>query len=305
MLFSNTNQVFSVYHDNNRFRVRTYGDPPPHYRITIIEELERCYRKIGQPPHPPEILIIDTEENLFNFFKQEENRLSKLNGTQISNMLPESSVMHFAWRGWPTIVICVERMENRPKRVAIAELERAAAHSVLHGTPECYMIPLPPSFMSLQTNGFFCETTLGLCFYILAAGVKDFEVTRKLIISDERFRRNQEQLYIFLLRMSDEECELWRLAGCNIDLCAVMLADTFKTLAGATPLVINGCSKELMELYEKNISVLPYGLRHEMYLVLLGRLPSLGYNTIKNVNMIAEEFVQLLQRYMSGHIFLF
>lgn len=267
------------------------GNVPQKTVKNIISEISECYEKLRERPEFCEVLIFRSRYDADKFIEEENERIYSKLGIRISGITPESSVTHFAWRGWPTIAICVSDMENRPWEVAVAELRRAVAHSILHGSPEYYFISLPQNLINLKKKEIVHPDILDLAFYMLTTAVKSFEVTRFLI--NKGFTECQQKLYRYHLRIRQGEKEIWSKAENEINLLVPLLMDMFKVLSGVTPLIKITEDPVLISLYEENLTLIPKNIERS-FRKMLTKLLELSGNTVKNIFDMADEFYRLL-----------
>lgn len=267
------------------------GSVPQEKVKLIVEEISKCYDKLEVEPDFCEVLIFHSRYDV-NKFIEDENELiySKL-GVRISEVAPDSSATHFAWRGWPTIAICLSDMESKPWSVALAELRRAVAHSILHGSPKYYFIPLPMKLLDLKSQGIIRSDVLDVTFYIFTTAIKSFEVTRFLV--NKGFIEGQRKLYRYHLKVRPEEKSVWRKAANEINILVPLLMDVFKVLSGVTPLIEATRDTVLMDLCEENLSLIPEHVRKH-FKKMLNKLRELGEDTLKNIFSMTDELYDLL-----------
>jgi len=268
------------------------GNVPQETVENIVSEISECYEKLDAKLEFCEVLIFRSRYEADKFIDEENERIYSKIGIRISEIGPESSATHFAWRGWPTIAVCVSDMENRPWEVAVAELRRAIAHSILHGSPEYYFISLPQNLLILKKEEVIRPDILDLAFYMLTTAVKSFEVTRFLV--NKGFIECQQKLYRYHLRIRPGEKEIWKKAENEINLLVPLLMDVFKVLSGVTPLIKTTEDPVLRSLYEENLALIPKNVE-KSFKRMLTKLLELGGDTLKNIADMADEFYGLLK----------
>jgi len=96
------------------------------------------FEQKGAIAGPPflSINIWKTIEELQYFYNQEKEELGVVTGEDI-----EFLATHEAWRGYPRIHICEERVKDVPNAVLQGVLHHEISHAVLHGTPEFSSCP--------------------------------------------------------------------------------------------------------------------------------------------------------------------
>ena len=267
------------------------GNVPQEKVRAIVEEISKCYEKLGVEPEFCEVLIFRSRYDVDRFIKKENELVYSRLGIRVSGIAPDSSATHFAWRGWPTIAICVSDMENKPWGVALAELRRTVAHSVLHGSPKYYFIPLPRKLFDLRSRGIIRPDILDVTFYIFTTAIKSFEVTRFLV--SRGFIECQKKLYQHHLKVKPEEKRVWEKAVNEINVLAPLLMDVFKVLSGVTPLIEAVRDTFLTALYEENLNLIPEHVKNH-FQKMLNKLHELGEDTLENIFNMANELYELL-----------
>lgn len=267
------------------------GDVPQEKVRAIVAEISKCYEKLGVKPEFCEVLIFHSRYDVDRFVEEENELVYSRLGVRISGIAPNSSATHFAWRGWPAIAICVSDMENRPWSVALAELRRAVVHSILHGSPKYYFIPLPRKLFELRSKEIIRPDILDVTFYIFTTAIKSFEVTRFLV--SKGFMECQKKLYQYHLKVKSEEKHVWKKAVNEINILAPLLIDVFKVLSGVTPLIEATRDADLTALYEENLNLIPKHIKKH-FQKMLNKLHELGEDTLKNIFNMADELYELL-----------
>jgi len=267
------------------------GNVPQEKVEVIVTEILRCYDKLGNKPDFCEVLIFRGKYEVDRFIEEENELIYSRLGIRVSGIAPDSSVTHFAWRGWPTITVCVNEMERRPWKVALAELRRAVAHSILHGLPKYYLISFPETWFELRNKGLIRSYILETAFYVLTTAVKSFEVTRFLV--KRGFIECQKELYQYHLKIKPEEKEMWQKASSEVNFLLLMLMDVFKVLSGATPLISYVKDPILTDLYEENLKLVPETLRRPLR-KLFNEMCKFGEDTLENIFTVANEIYELL-----------
>ncbi len=216
----------------------------------ILDILEDCYGRIGWPEFL-ELWIFEKASRM-EAILAEEAASSGVRG-------PASGLgffaTHDAWRGTPRIMICLERMRGLPRLLQLGGLRHEAGHSVLHGSLEHYIYPMPRSLLEaserLGVSREFAEALL----YLLSIAVKDFEVARLLV--DHGFIDCQFAYAEYVVKPSREEVETWGLLYTARER-ALYVAQMLKGVGCISPLLgVRGGAEELLE---KSFRHLPKGL---------------------------------------------
>lgn len=251
----------------------------------ILEVLEDCYSHIGQP-ELLELWIFEKASRMDAVLAEE--------AASIGVRGPVSGLgffaTHDAWRGTPRIMVCLERMRGLPPLLKLGGLRHEAGHSVLHGSLEYYIYPMPRSLLEaseqLNADRGFAETLL----YLLSIAVKDFEVERLLV--DHGFIDCQFAYAEYVVKPSRGEVEAWSLLHTAGER-ALYVAQMLKGVGCLAPLLkVRG---EAEELLESSLMHLPEEVRVGLRGVVELLLNSEG-DTFSRVRLLSDFFGERLIR---------
>jgi len=245
----------------------------------ILGVLEDCYRRIGWP----ELLELW-------IFERASMMDAALAGEAASVGVrgPVSGLgffaTHDAWRGTPRIMVCLEGMRGLPRLLQLGGLRHEAGHSVLHGSLEHYIFPMPRSLLKaseiLGGSRELAETLL----YLLSIAVKDFEVERLLV--DHGFIDCQFAYAEYVARPSREEVEAWRSLSTPGEK-ALYVAQMLKGVGCLAPLL--EVKSEAEGLLEDSLRHLPGRFREELREATSLLLGSRG-DTLTRLRMLSNFF---------------
>ncbi|MGD9227258.1 MAG: hypothetical protein PVF26_12225 [Desulfobacterales bacterium] len=163
----------------------------------IIESLtERA------PPDRLKIFVYHGLDELQNFFRKEKEALGI-----VSEGEAEFIAIHEAWRGYPRIHICSERIKNLPEAVVLGAVQHELAHAVLHGRAEFYNFRFSRQLISASEALGFDMQLLQQCVYMLSIALKDGEVVSRLV--EIGFQYGQIALLEHMLADTRCEHEVW------------------------------------------------------------------------------------------------
>lgn len=200
-------------------------------RIWAKEVLDRK----GDIDGPPflSITIWKRIDELQSFYRKEKEELGVVTGEDT-----EFLATHEAWRGYPRIHICQERVKDVPDAVLQGVLHHEISHAVLHGTPEFYTFRYSNR---LQGAGRTCGLDLPLlqkCVYLLSIAVKDHDVVTWL--AGIGLAHSQLALIEHQIWDTDEERQIWPMV-CNYPAQRKLaLAVFLKTLLPIEAMISNG-----------------------------------------------------------------
>jgi hypothetical protein len=163
----------------------------------IIERLAE-----GAPPDRLKIHVYHRLDELQNFFRKEKDELGI-----VSEGEAEFIAIHEAWRGYPRIHICAERIKNLPEAVVLGAVQHELAHAILHGRPEFYTFRFSRPLISASEALGFDIQWLQQCVYLLSIALKDGEVVSRLV--EIGFQCGQIGLLEHMLSDTRSEHDVW------------------------------------------------------------------------------------------------
>ncbi len=161
---------------------------------------------IDGPPYMCITVWTKIEESQ-SFYRKEKEELGVVTGEEI-----EFLATHEAWRGYPRIHICEERVKDISDAVLQGVLHHEISHAVLHGTPEFYTFRYSNK---LQEAGRTCGLDLPLlqqCVYLMSIAIKDHDVVTWL--AGIGLAQGQLALIEHQICETDEERQVWPMI-CN------------------------------------------------------------------------------------------
>ncbi len=156
---------------------------PPYLRLTIWKNIKA----------------------LQEFYDQEKEDLGIVTGEE-SDFL----ATHEAWRGYPRIHICHERVKGVQDSVIEGVLHHEIGHALFHGSMEFYTFKFTDRLQeAARFNGFDLHL-LQQCVYFLSIAIKDWEVIQWL--TQIGFGPCQKSLLEYMMKDTEEEQEAWGVA---------------------------------------------------------------------------------------------
>jgi hypothetical protein len=182
--------------------------------------------KIEEGPCSPPYLSLSiwkTMEKYQDFYQREKRELGVITGEETDFL-----ATHDAWRGYPRIHICQERLMGIDGTIVQGVIHHETAHALHHGTPEFYTFRFSNR---LQEAGRFYGLHLLLlqqCVYLLSVAIKDQDVMLWLAKNGLGF--GQFALLGYLFSDTEEEHQVWeRIRECP-SLRKIAFAAFLKTL---------------------------------------------------------------------------
>jgi len=257
--------------------VITSGNIPWGLKRDIENIFRDCYRRFGsRVPYKVEIHVVDREGNMRALLKEDKLRLGITTGGD-----EEFICSHDAWRGYPRVICCVEKLAKLNRLARPGAIRHEAAHSAIHGSLEYYIFRIPDDCRHTATIKALDSAVLDQALYYVSVAVKDFEATKFLIQHD--FIRCQLAFALDWLQPSERDKSDWKLVQTNRQTKFIYLTTLLKPILFAHPLLA-------LPRSSKGVS-----LEHQVQLArrveeLLEHLGSAEQNKLLQVaNMIAED----------------
>jgi hypothetical protein len=168
---------------NNVLQRADPSSTPPYLRITIWKNIK----------------------DLQDFYRQEKEELGIV-ASEESDFL----ATHEAWRGYPRIHICHERVKGVRDPVIEGVLHHEIGHALFHGSTEFYTFRFTNRLQEVaRLNGFDLHH-LQQCVYFLSIAMKDWEVVQWL--TKIGLGPGQKSLLEYIMNDTEEEREAWGVA---------------------------------------------------------------------------------------------
>ena len=251
----------------------------------VRDTLEESYPRLGRwLPEKVEVELFETPVQIAAFIESEKTDLG------IKTSGDEAFVCsHDAWRGFPRLLICMERLCALPPMAQLGTLRHEAAHTVLHGALAYYVCRIPRDCLELaQTKGMNLAVLQQVLYYC-AIAVKDFEVTRLLV--HQGYRECQVAFAQAQFLPSDEDKFAWLLARYNPQARLVFFTSQLKTLLLSWPLNIAGLFP--LETYADSMLSYIEAEERKRWLGLVGSIAKqLGDNTHDSIRLTLRKILQ-------------
>jgi hypothetical protein len=255
----------------------TSGNIPWNFKKEIESTFRDCYRRfVPRVPYKVEIHVVDRESNMRALLKEDKLRLG------ITTSGDEEFICsHDAWRGYPRVICCLEKLAKLGKLARLGAVRHEVAHSAIHGSLEYYIFRIPEDCRHTAAIKGLDSSVLDQALYFVSVAVKDFEATRFLVKHD--FIDSQFAFGLEWLQPLEQNRSAWKLAQTNRQTKFIYLTTLLKPTLFAQPLLA-------LPRSSKKIS-----LEHQVQLArrveeLLEHLGSAEQNRLLQVaNMIVEE----------------
>ena len=236
------------------------GDIPGNVKKEISEIVGDCYKKFGErAPYKIEVHVFDTEANMNSFLRQEKFKL----GIPYSRSDDSSPCTYDVLRGFPRLLIPVDRLANFSKNGRAGAIRHEAAHTVLHGTLEYSIFQIPEDCKHTAAVKGIDPDKLDGIFFQLTLGIKDHEATRFLVEHD--FIHCQFAYGLDWIRPSESDKTSWMLAKTSRQARFIYESALMRPLLFANPLL--SLPKSTRAPVEEKLQL---GARIEKMIALLG-----------------------------------
>lgn len=181
---------------------------------------------------PPQLSIIlwKSLRELSAFYQREKKELGVVTGEEADFL-----ATHEAWRGYPRIHVCEEKVKDLPLSVLRGVLHHEIGHALHHGSPEFYTFRFSKALQEAGTSCGLDFQALQQCVYFLSIAIKDHDVVRWL--SGIGLGTGQAALMEHMMRDTQEEAQVWKLVRAEPAPRKIVLAALLKTLLPVETLV--------------------------------------------------------------------
>ncbi len=169
----------------------------------VNEVLERA--DLTSTPPYLRLTIWKDNKDIQDFYHQEKEALGIITGEE-SGFL----ATHEAWRGYPRIHICYERLKGIPAPVIRGVLHHEIAHALFHGSMEFYTFRFIDRLQEMARFKGLELPHLQQCVYFLSVAIKDWEVVQWL--TEVGLGSDQKSLLEYMIKDTEEERQVWGVA---------------------------------------------------------------------------------------------
>jgi hypothetical protein len=263
----------------------------------ILSFLEECYGRLRPLDLDiVEIVLFENDRLWHSHMAAERRRV----GVTSSDFDDAFIATHEAWTGIPRISISLDRRRAVALPVWEGALRHEAGHSILHGSLEYYVFPMPKALLDVAHEFHALTSHLTDILYLLTVAVKDMEVT-KLLVSN-RYFEDQVAYARFVMKPTEQDQDAWNLSSINADARVLCLVGRLKDLAAATVLASMSHSPRVgLEEIEGSIGYFSREAREALLDTMTKILNDLGNDTFANIQSGAATLAtRLIEPMMRG-----
>ena len=194
--------------------------------LSLIQTWVNNVLERADPSSTPPYLRITIWKNirdLQKFYHQEKEDLGIVTGEE-SDFL----ATHEAWRGYPRIHICHERVKGVQDPVIEGVLHHEIGHALFHGSMEFYKFKFTNKLQEMARFNGFDLNHLQQCVYFLSIAIKDWEVIQWL--TKIGLWPCQKSLLEYIMNDTEEEREVWGVAKHSPVIKKIAMAAFLKTI---------------------------------------------------------------------------
>ncbi len=179
-----------------------------------------------------QLMVWKTLNEFQAFSRSEKEALGVATGGET-----EFLATHDAWRGYPRIHICQERLKEIPRSVIQGIIHHEIAHALKHGALEFYTFTFTKGLQEAARSNGMDMPLLQQCNYFLSVAIKDREVIQWL--AQVGLGLSQVALLRHLLSETEEERQAWEVIRDSGPLHKIAWAAFLKVLLPVETLAVN------------------------------------------------------------------
>ncbi len=251
------------------------------YTLPVVED---CYVRL----EPHEVGLVDLyffekSSSMDSFMAREFREVGVVSGSFDELFF----AMHDAYRGTSRIILCLERMKKLPELAQLGGIRHEVGHSVLHGSLLYYLLPLPLALLDLVNRFGISRDYASNLLYLISIAVKDYEVSR--LMYQRHYVEDQIAYAKHLLTITESDKLSWQMAKGRPSIEILCLVSYLKASGSAAPFLFDKTfGEDMNRLLTESLSHLPSVFSTSLLNIIMSGLPSLGTNTLSNVNYVAR-----------------
>jgi hypothetical protein len=267
-----------------KINVLKFGNISELYLKETVNIIKECYDRLSSHEMPIiDLLVFEHSSALDAFLLREYKKLNIAS----SRFDEQFFAMHDAWYGIPRIFICLERMHKLPKPVQEGGLRHEVAHTILHGSIEYYIIPMPLALVRIMEQFGLPKDYMNNILYLISIAVKDYEVARLLI--NGGYVNDQLEYANYVLSVSKDEIISWEMCKNNRLLLILHLVSRLKDLCYSFAfLSIPSLKEKIRDSMEKSLSYIPNRYSRMLTEIVFKSLNLFSNDTLSNINTLAN-----------------
>lgn len=269
--------------------ISKFGRVDEGFLKEVLEVIEECYNRFKDlEPNLVDLYVFEKASTMEAFIAKEKENLKILTSPFEESFF----ATHDAWYGTPRITVCIEKIGSLPKNVVVGGLRHEIAHTILHGSPEYYLLILPKPLKKAGKILKITDKTVNDILYLISIAVKDYEVTR--LLYNGGYVKDQVAYCKHYLKPTFEEESIWEIAKAKSLTKFVFLTSILKNICCAAPLLKDKNYRlEIKKEMDKSLSYLPEKLALKVFEVV-EETEKFGSDTQKNIEFFSQVVVEKL-----------
>jgi len=259
---------------------------------SIKSIMEECYNRL-QPYGLSlvDLYLFERSSALEAFLSQEYAKI----GVTSSRFDKDFYAVHDAWRGIPRISVSVERIRSLTELTRAGVLRHEVGHSILHGSLQYYIFPIPHLLMEASERFDLPVQYLNDMLYLISIAVKDFEVTR--LLHSGGYIEDQVAYTESVLEASEDDLAAWEIGKLNPQAKILCMVSRLKDFSCASALISDEKLRERIRMKLTGaMNYFPEEVSTKILNIILKLPSSLQADTLGNVDkvtrIILEELVE-------------
>jgi len=279
--------------------VETHGRVLDNEARDILTLFEECYRRLR--PEGLDLVEVALFENdrLWRSHMAAERRRARVVSAEFDDAFIAA---HDAWTGIPRISISLERQKTLAQLVWEGALRHEVGHSILHGSLEYYVFPMPKPLLKVAHDFPTLASHLADILYLLTLAVKDVEVT-KLLVSNG-YVEDQTAYARFVMKPTEQDQNAWSLSSIATEARVLCLVGRLKDIAAAMVLASRPEHAPIgLEEIEESTGYFLKESRTALLDTMTKILNDLGKDTFANIQSAATiTATRLIEPVMRGQV---
>jgi hypothetical protein len=273
---------------NPRIVVSKFGNIKDEEADYIIKLMKECYSRL----EPHEVALVDLyifkHSSSMDAFTAKESKEVGVSSSSVDELF---FAMHDAYRGISRILLCLESMQKLPKLVQVGGIRHEVGHSVLHGSPSYYLLPLPLSLLDFIGRFKVSRQYATNLFYLVSIAVKDYEVSR--LLYGRGYVEDQLAYAKHMLKVTESDERSWELSREN-PLAEILCLVSCLKPAGCAAVFLSDkrLSGKIERLLAESLSYLPTEYSTRLLDMIPKSFATLGTDTISNIDNMARLVVE-------------
>ena len=277
--------------------VETHGRVLDKEARDILSFFEECYGRLR--PEGLDLVEVALFENdrLWRGRMAAERKRARVVSAEFDDAFIAA---HDAWTGIPRISISLERQKALAHLVWEGALRHEVGHSILHGSLEYYVFPMPRPLLKVADEFPTLTRHLTDILYLLTLAVKDMEVT-KLLVSNG-YVEDQTAYARFVMKPTEQDQNAWGLSSIAAEARVLCLVGRLKDIGAAAVLASRPEDARVgLEEIEESIGYFPQEPRTVLLDTMTRILNDLGKDTFGNIQSAATiTATRLIEPVMRG-----